>query len=68
MSFLAKIRTNVFPFAGCSYFAARALADNAHIVFCPYSYIVNPIVRRAMEVDIKGAVLILDEAQYASNL
>ncbi|XP_057517001.1 uncharacterized protein LOC130798140 isoform X2 [Amaranthus tricolor] len=53
---------------GCSYFAARALADNAHIVFCPYSYIVNPIVRRAMEVDIKGAVLILDEAHNIEDL
>ena len=41
------------------------MADDAYIVFCPYSYIINPIVRRAMEVDIKGAVLILDEAQYA---
>jgi len=51
--------------AGCSYFAARSMADDAYIVFCPYSYIINPIVRRAMEVDIKGAVLILDEAQYA---
>lgn len=51
-------------FAGCSYFAARSLADDAHIVFCPYSYITNPIIRRAMEIDIKGAILVLDEAQY----
>ncbi|KAL5984318.1 hypothetical protein ACLOJK_018422 [Asimina triloba] len=48
---------------GCSYFAARAMATEAQLVFCPYSYIVNPIIRRAMEVDLKGAIVILDEAQ-----
>lgn len=41
------------------------MAEDAQIVFCPYNYIVNPVIRRAMEVDIKGAILILDEAQYA---
>lgn len=53
---------------GCSYFAARSMADDALIVFCPYSYIINPIVRRAMEVDIKGAVLILDEAHNIEDM
>lgn len=53
---------------GCSYFAARALADDAHIVFCPYSYITNPIIRRAMEVDIKGAILVLDEAHNIEDI
>ncbi|XP_074286525.1 uncharacterized protein LOC141611789 isoform X1 [Silene latifolia] len=53
---------------GCSYFAARSMADDAHIVFCPYSYIINPVIRRAMEVDIKGAVLILDEAHNIEDM
>lgn len=50
---------------GCSYFAAQTLAEEAQLVFCPYNYIVNPIVRRAMDIDLKGAIVILDEAQYA---
>eukprot|EP01018_Ginkgo_biloba_P010817 Gb_36664 [translate_table: standard] len=50
---------------GCSYFAARSMAMEARLVFCPYSYILNPIIRKAMEVDVKGAIVILDEAQYA---
>ncbi|KMT19267.1 hypothetical protein BVRB_1g014480 isoform A [Beta vulgaris subsp. vulgaris] len=53
---------------GCSYFAARSLADDANIVFCPYSYIINPITRRAMEVDIKGAILVLDEAHNIEDI
>ncbi|KAL9238088.1 hypothetical protein vseg_012561 [Gypsophila vaccaria] len=53
---------------GCSYFAARAMADDAQIIFCPYSYIINPIIRRAMEVDIKGAILILDEAHNIEDM
>ena len=55
---------SVFSFSGCSYFASQTLAAEAQIVFCPYSYIINPIVRRAMDIDIKGSIVILDEAQY----
>ena len=40
------------------------MAEDAQLVFCPYSYLVNPVIRKAMEVDIRGAILILDEAQY----
>lgn len=41
------------------------MAEEAQLVFCPYSYIINPTVRRAMDIDIKGSIVILDEAQYA---
>lgn len=40
------------------------MAADAHIAFCPYNYIINPVIRGAMEVDIKGSIIILDEAQY----
>lgn len=50
--------------AGCAYFAAREMAMAAEIVFCPYSYIVDPIIREAVEADIKGSIIIFDEAQY----
>lgn len=44
------------------------MQDDAQLVFCPYNYIINPIVRGAMDVHIKGAIVILDEAQYVSQL
>lgn len=48
---------------GCSYFGAQAMAEVADIIFCPYSYIVNPQIRKAMEISVKGNIIILDEAQ-----
>ncbi|XP_073011468.1 uncharacterized protein [Typha latifolia] len=53
---------------GCAYFAAQTMAAEAQIVFSPYSYIVNPIVRRAMDVDIKGSIVILDEAHNIEDM
>ncbi|XP_020272956.1 Fanconi anemia group J protein homolog isoform X2 [Asparagus officinalis] len=53
---------------GCSYFASQTLAAEAQIVFCPYSYIVNPVVRRAMDIDIKGSIVILDEAHNIEDM
>ncbi|KAF8026326.1 hypothetical protein BT93_F2958 [Corymbia citriodora subsp. variegata] len=53
---------------GCSYYAATSMAGDAQLVFCPYSYIVNPVVRGAMDVDIKGAIIILDEAHNIEDI
>lgn len=44
------------------------MSDDAQLVFCPYNYIINPVIRGAMDVDIKGAVVILDEAQWVAVL
>ncbi|KAJ7005627.1 Fanconi anemia group J protein [Populus alba x Populus x berolinensis] len=53
---------------GCSYYAARSMADDAQLVFCPYNYIINPVIRGAMEVDIIGAILVLDEAHNIEDI
>uniref|UniRef100_A0A9I9DEW8 Regulator of telomere elongation helicase 1 homolog n=1 Tax=Cucumis melo TaxID=3656 RepID=A0A9I9DEW8_CUCME len=53
---------------GCSYYAARSMAHNAQLVFCPYSYIINPVIRRAIGVDIKDAIVIFDEAHNIENI
>ena len=37
-------------------------AGEAELVFCPYNYIIDPVIRAAMDVDISNAVLIFDEA------
>jgi len=41
---------------GCPYFASRELKTGAQIVFCPYNYIIDPVIRQAMEVDLTSAV------------
>ncbi|KAM6296812.1 Fanconi anemia group J protein [Aegotheles albertisi] len=46
----------------CAYFAARELMVGADIVFCPYNYLLDPQIRESMEINLKGHVVILDEA------
>ncbi|KHN32486.1 Fanconi anemia group J protein [Glycine soja] len=48
---------------GCCYYGARSMSNDAQLVFCPYNYINNPVIRAPMEVDIKVGIVILDEAQ-----
>ncbi|KAG0216106.1 Fanconi anemia group J protein [Mortierella sp. GBA30] len=47
---------------GCPYFAARSLALGAELIFCPYSYLIDPQIRKAMDIDLDNAIVILDEA------
>ncbi|KAL4278453.1 hypothetical protein GQ457_03G037550 [Hibiscus cannabinus] len=53
---------------GCAYYAARSMADDAQLVFCPYNYIINPVIRGAMDVDINGAIIVLDEAHNIEDI
>ncbi|CAG7881039.1 unnamed protein product, partial [Brassica rapa] len=53
---------------GCPYYASWSLAENAELVFCPYSYIVNPVIRAGVEVDLKGAIIIFDEAHNMEDI
>ncbi|XP_008306906.1 Fanconi anemia group J protein isoform X3 [Cynoglossus semilaevis] len=46
----------------CSYYAARELRQGALIVFCPYNYLLDPMIRESMEIDLTGQILVLDEA------
>ncbi|GLD52973.1 Fanconi anemia group J protein isoform X1, partial [Lates japonicus] len=46
----------------CSYYAARELMQGALIIFCPYNYLLDPMIRESMEIDLAGQILVLDEA------
>ncbi|XP_030633994.1 Fanconi anemia group J protein [Chanos chanos] len=46
----------------CAYYAARELMQDACIVFCPYNYLLDPLIRESMEIDLKGQIVVLDEA------
>jgi hypothetical protein len=56
-----------FPHPRCSChnniysFSNRELASEADLIFCPYNYLLDPIVRTSMEVDLEGAVVVFDE-------
>uniref|UniRef100_A0A3B4DJZ9 DNA 5'-3' helicase n=1 Tax=Pygocentrus nattereri TaxID=42514 RepID=A0A3B4DJZ9_PYGNA len=46
----------------CAYYAARELMQEACIVFCPYNYLLDPLIRNSMEINLKGQIVVLDEA------
>ncbi|KAJ3092901.1 hypothetical protein HK102_000877 [Quaeritorhiza haematococci] len=47
---------------GCPYYTARGLAETAEIIFAPYNYLVDPLIRQAAEIDLKDNIVIIDEA------
>ncbi|KAJ3297940.1 Fanconi anemia group J protein [Borealophlyctis nickersoniae] len=52
---------------GCPYYTARGLADTADIIFLPYSYIVDPLIRAASDIQLQGNIVIIDEAEKLSK-
>ena len=43
-------------------------AEHAELIFCPYNYLLDPVIRRAVQVDVEDAVLILDEAHNIEDI
>ncbi|XP_025422796.1 Fanconi anemia group J protein homolog isoform X2 [Sipha flava] len=46
----------------CPYYGSRVLLKTAEIVFCPYNYVIDPVIRGTMNLQLKGHVIIVDEA------
>ncbi|KAG1337169.1 hypothetical protein G6F62_005997 [Rhizopus arrhizus] len=47
---------------GCPYYTSRNLFESAEVIFCPYNYILDPVIRKVMNIDLEGSIIILDEA------
>uniref|UniRef100_A0A915Q0K1 Helicase ATP-binding domain-containing protein n=1 Tax=Setaria digitata TaxID=48799 RepID=A0A915Q0K1_9BILA len=53
----------------CPYFCtARVLIDDADIIFCPFSYLIDPIIRTNSGLSLKNTVVILDEAHNVEDV
>ncbi|XP_032527100.1 Fanconi anemia group J protein-like isoform X2 [Danaus plexippus] len=52
----------------CPYYAARKMAAVAHIVFCPYSYLIEPAIRKSMQINLENNVVIIDEAHNIEDI
>ncbi|TKS77856.1 Regulator of telomere elongation helicase 1 [Collichthys lucidus] len=46
----------------CPYYLSRSLKQQANVIFMPYNYLLDPKSRRAHNIELKGAVVIFDEA------
>ena len=42
--------------------------ENAELIFCPYNYLLDPVIRRAVQIDVEDAVIILDEAHNIEDI
>ena len=49
---------------GCPYYASRELVNTAYITFCPYNYLLNPLIRHETKIEgrIRHSVVVFDEA------
>lgn len=52
----------------CPYFGARAILEQANVIFCPYNYILDPVTRSQMKINIKDSIIIIDEAHNAEDV
>ena len=48
--------------SACPYYLSRALSKYAELIFAPYNYVLDPGIRGALDIDLKGAIVVLDEA------
>ncbi|KFP76950.1 Regulator of telomere elongation helicase 1, partial [Acanthisitta chloris] len=52
----------------CPYYLSRSLKQQADIIFMPYNYLLDAKSRKAHNLDLKGTVIILDEAHNVEKL
>jgi Rad3-related DNA helicase len=51
----------------CPYYLSRVLAKHAELTFAPYNYVLDPFIRKSLDIDLSGTVVVLDEAHNVED-
>ncbi|CAL8080464.1 unnamed protein product [Orchesella dallaii] len=52
----------------CPFFMSKELVADADLIFMPYNYLLDPKLRASHGVDLKGCIIILDEAHNITKV
>ena len=52
---------------GCPYYSARTLAESAEVIFAPYNYLIDPLIRESSDINLDGAIVIIDEGHNVED-
>lgn len=59
---IEELRNEGKKCGGCPYYTSRLLGDKADIVFAPYNYLIDTSIRESMGIDLRNAIVVIDEA------
>jgi Rad3-related DNA helicase len=59
---IEDIVTKGRQFRACPYFTAKDIAEKSDVVFCPYNYLIDKLIRESSGIDLKNNIVIFDEA------
>lgn len=52
----------------CPFYAARAMAQKAHIIFCPYNYLIEPSIKSSLQISLDNNIVVIDEAHNIEDI
>ena len=51
----------------CPYNYAKYIANKVNVILAPYNYLLNPEIRKSVNLDLKDAIIVFDEAHNITN-
>jgi regulator of telomere elongation helicase 1 len=52
----------------CPYYLSKELQSSADVIFMPYNYLIDPAIRRSLNINLQDAILVFDEAHNLEGI